>query len=102
MKVKVLASGSKGNVTYVEDKNTRLLIDIGMRCIYVEEKLKEMDVDPKSIDAILITHTHTDHIQGLKTFSRKYDTKVYISPKMESEIDVKNIEYLTKCLGSCH
>ena len=37
MKVKVLASGSKGNVTYVEDNNTRLLIDIGMRCIYVEE-----------------------------------------------------------------
>lgn len=96
MKVKVLASGSKGNVTYVEDKNTRLLIDIGMRCIYVEEKLREMDVDPKSIDAILITHTHTDHIQGLKTFARKYNTKVYISPKMESEIDAKNICYLTK------
>lgn len=96
MKVKVLASGSKGNVTYVEDKNTRLLIDIGMRCIYVEEKLREMNVDPKSIDAILITHTHTDHIQGLKTFARKYNAKVYISPKMESEIDAKNICYLTK------
>jgi len=96
MKVKVLASGSKGNVTYVEDKDTRLLIDIGMRCIYVEEKLREMDVDPKTIDAILITHTHTDHIQGLKTFARKYNTKVYISPKMEREIDAKNIEYLTK------
>ena len=96
MKVKVLASGSKGNVTYVEDGNTRLLIDIGMRCIYVEEKLREMDVEPKTIDAILITHTHTDHIQGLKTFARKYNTKVYISPKMESEIEAKNIEYLSK------
>jgi len=96
MKVKVLASGSKGNVTYVEDGSTRLLIDIGMRCIYVEEKLKEMDVEPKSIDAILITHTHSDHIQGLKTFAKKYDTKVYISPKMENEIDAKNIEYLRK------
>ena len=96
MKVKVLASGSKGNVTYVEDGNTRILIDIGMRCIYVEEKLKEMDVNPKNIDAILITHTHADHIQGLKTFARKYNTKVYISPKMESEIEAKNICYLTK------
>lgn len=96
MKVKVLASGSKGNVTYVEDGNTRVLIDIGMRCIYVEEKLKEMDVNPKNIDAILITHTHADHIQGLKTFARKYNTKVYISPKMESEIEAKNICYLTK------
>lgn len=96
MKVKVLASGSKGNVTYVEDGSTRILIDIGMRCIYVEEKLREMNVDPKSIDGILITHTHTDHIQGLKTFARKYGTKVYISPKMESEIETKNIGYLTK------
>lgn len=96
MKVKVLASGSKGNVTYVEDKDTRILIDIGMRCIYVEEKLKEMGVEPSSIDAILITHTHNDHIQGLKTFARKYKTKVYISPKMDVEVDSKNIVYLTK------
>lgn len=96
MKVKVLASGSKGNVTYVEDNDTRVLIDIGMRCCYVEEKLKEMNVDPSSIDAILITHTHNDHIQGLHTFARRYNTKVYISPKMESEIDAKNISYITK------
>lgn len=96
MKVKVLASGSKGNVTYVEDKNTRLLIDIGMRCIYVEEKLKEMNIDPKSINGILITHTHKDHIQGLKTFARKYNTKVYITSKMEREIEAKNKEYLTE------
>ena len=96
MKVKVLASGSKGNVTYVEDKDTRILIDIGMRCIYVEEKLKEMGVEPSSIDAIIITHTHNDHIHGLKTFARKYNTKVYISPKMDVEVDSKNIVYLTK------
>ena len=67
-----------------------------MRCIYVEEKLKEMGVEPSSIDAILITHTHNDHIQGLKTFARKYRTKVYISPKMDVEVDSKNIVYLTK------
>ena len=96
MKVKVLASGSKGNVTYVEDKDTKILIDIGMRCVYVEEKLKEMGINPKDINGILITHTHNDHIQGLKTFARKYNTKVYISPKMKGEIDAKNIEYLTK------
>ena len=40
MQVKVLASGSKGNVTYVCENDTRILIDIGMRCCYVEEKLK--------------------------------------------------------------
>ena len=61
MQVKVLASGSKGNVTYVCENDTRILIDIGMRCCYVEEKLKEMNVDPRSIDAILITHIHNNH-----------------------------------------
>ena len=96
MKIRVLASGSKGNVTYIEDNDTKILIDIGMRCIYVEEKLKEMGINPKDINGILITHTHNDHIQGLKTFARKYNTKVYISPKMLDEIDAQNIEYLTK------
>ena len=67
MKIVVLASGSKGNVTYVEEKGTRILIDIGKSCSYIEKKLKEIDVDPSSINAILITHTHNDHVMGIKT-----------------------------------
>ena len=95
MQVKVLASGSKGNVTYVCEDDTRILIDIGMRCCYVEEKLKEMNVDPRSIDAILITHIHNDHIMGLHTFARKYKTKVYISESMKSHISCDNYGYLS-------
>lgn len=82
MKVVVLASGSKGNVTYIEDKNTRILIDIGKSCSYVEQKLKEINVEPESITAILITHTHTDHIDGLKAFTKKYKAVTYIMPQM--------------------
>lgn len=96
MKIKVLASGSKGNVTFIEYKNTRILIDIGMTCNYVEERLRDMDVSPKSIDAILITHTHTDHIMGLKTFNKKHDTPVYISSKMAQVISTNNNVFLTK------
>lgn len=95
MRVCVLASGSKGNVTYVEDNDTRILIDIGMRSIYVENELRSINVDPNTIDAILITHTHSDHILGLKTFTRKYNPKVYISHGMENEIDLSNIEYIS-------
>ena len=46
MKFSVLASGSTGNVTYIETAHTRFLIDIGMSSLYVETKLKEIDVDP--------------------------------------------------------
>lgn len=96
MKVSVLASGSKGNVTYIEDNDTRILVDIGERCCYVEQKLKEIDVDPNSIDAILITHIHKDHTLGLHTFSKRYNTPTYMSPNMEKDLDCANVKYITK------
>lgn len=82
MKVVVLASGSKGNVTYVEHNETRILVDIGKSCGYIEKKLKEIDVEPDTISAVLITHTHIDHIDGIRTFYKKYKPKIYIMPKM--------------------
>ena len=71
MRFVVLSSGSTGNTTYVECGNTKLLIDIGNRCKYVVDKLKEIGVDAKDIDGILLTHTHVDHIGGLKVFTIK-------------------------------
>ena len=47
MQVVVLASGSKGNVTYIENEGTRILIDIGKSCSYIEKELNEIGVDPK-------------------------------------------------------
>lgn len=87
MKVCVLASGSKGNATYVETKKTKLLIDIGTTSLYVEKKLKEIEIDPKEIDAILITHTHTDHINGIRVFIKKYQTKLYVTSKIYEELN---------------
>ncbi len=100
MIISVLASGSKGNCTYVEYKDTKILIDIGMSCNYVENNLREIDVNPRDLDAILITHLHNDHIFGLKNFCKKFNTKVYISLKMEENvkalIEQSNIVYITK------
>lgn len=96
MKIKVLASGSKGNVTFIEYENTRILIDLGMTTHYIEEHLKEMDISPRSIDAILITHTHSDHILGLNSFTKKYNTTVYMSSKMIQYISPSNYVFITK------
>lgn len=79
MKVCVLSSGSKGNSTLIETNNTKILIDLGVTKNYVEERLNEIDVDPKEIKAILITHTHVDHIQGLKVFLKKYHPVLYVN-----------------------
>ncbi len=95
MKYSVLATGSTGNVTYVETENTKILIDLGMSCLYVEKNLKEMGVNPSDIEAVIITHTHIDHIAGLKVFLKKYKPVLYISNKMYPDLKeiIGNCEY---------
>ena len=75
MKTAVLSSGSKGNSVLVQNDNTKILIDLGITKSYAEEKLKELEVDAGEIKAILITHTHSDHVNGLKVFLKKYQDR---------------------------
>lgn len=82
MKVIVLSSGSKGNTTYIETEQTRILIDAGNTCKYILNKLSEYNIEPNTIDAILITHTHSDHIKGLPVLLKKINPCVYITKKM--------------------
>ena len=60
-----LASGSKGNSIYVGTKDTKILIDAGLSAKALQAKLSEINVDLSEIDAILLTHEHSDHIKGL-------------------------------------
>ena len=56
MKILVLASGSKGNSTYIEYKNTKILIDIGISALSLDKKLKSIGIEVDELDAIFITH----------------------------------------------
>ncbi|MBU0484001.1 MAG: MBL fold metallo-hydrolase [Proteobacteria bacterium] len=76
MRFCVLGSGSKGNATYVESGDTRILIDAGFSGIEVERRLAVIGVDLSSISAILVTHEHSDHIKGVSILSRRYKLPV--------------------------
>ena len=90
MRVIVLSSGSKGNTTYVECGNTRILIDAGNSCKYILDKLKGIGISGKEIDAIFITHTHSDHIKGLKVFVNRFNPLIFVTKDMLNDLDYVN------------
>lgn len=77
LKLCPLRSSSKGNCTIVFSGDTRILVDCGISGKALEECLSAAGLDPKYIDAILITHEHSDHIKGVGIVSRKYNIPIY-------------------------
>jgi len=77
MRFCVLASGSKANCTFVEAGPVRLLIDCGLSAREVEKRLLQIGVAADSIQAVLVTHEHYDHVRGLEQFSRRFRVPVF-------------------------
>lgn len=77
MRFSPLCSGSSGNASYLEAGGARLLIDAGGTGRRLEALLSEIGVPPASLDAILLTHEHIDHVQGVGVLSRRYDLPVF-------------------------
>jgi phosphoribosyl 1,2-cyclic phosphodiesterase len=75
----VLASGSKGNSTVVSGGRTRILVDCGLSCRELFRRMKLAGEEPETLDAIVITHEHLDHINGLSVTARKLGIPVYFT-----------------------
>jgi phosphoribosyl 1,2-cyclic phosphodiesterase len=75
----VLASGSKGNCTVVSGGRTRILVDAGLSCRELFKRMKLAGEDPAALDAILVTHEHQDHVNGLAVTARKLGIPVYFT-----------------------
>jgi phosphoribosyl 1,2-cyclic phosphodiesterase len=79
MNVCLLASGSKGNATYISNSHTSILIDAGLSGRQIEKRMRAKGLDPTSVQAILVSHEHRDHIQGVGILARRYGITVYIN-----------------------
>lgn len=93
-----LYSGSSGNCLFIETENTKLLIDAGVSLKKIEEGLNKVNVEPSSLNGILVTHEHSDHIKSLGSLSKKFDIPVFANqktfdamPKQVEKISDKNI-----------
>lgn len=75
----VLASGSKGNSILVSSPRTRILLDAGLSAKELVRRLDKTPVSARQLDALVVSHEHTDHVRGVGTLSRRFDLTVYLS-----------------------
>jgi phosphoribosyl 1,2-cyclic phosphodiesterase len=73
----VLGSGSTGNATIVQGSDKTVLVDAGMSMKKLDELMRERGVAGHELDALFVTHEHSDHIKGLGAFARKYELPIY-------------------------
>lgn len=90
MRTCVLASGSKGNTTFIETNHHKILFDLGTNTKYIKEKLLELEVLIDDIDMVFISHIHDDHIKALTGFIKKYKAKIYMTKGMIDELPLEH------------
>lgn len=81
LRFSVLASGSTGNAFYIASEKEGLLVDAGVSGKKMDDLLSGVQVDPKTLTGILVTHEHSDHIKGLGIIARKYNLPIYANEK---------------------
>lgn len=81
LKISILASGSSGNVTYIESDKRKLLVDCGLSGKKTTALLSQINRTPDELDGILVTHEHKDHVHGVGVLARKYNLDIYANEK---------------------
>ena len=76
-----LYSGSSGNSFFIQSDNAKILVDAGVSCKKIVDALASLNIAIENIDAILVTHEHTDHTQSIGTISKKYNRPVNANRK---------------------
>ena len=74
-----LASGSRGNSIYISDGQTRLLVDAGLSAKEIQRRMQAVGLNPSELDGLIVSHEHSDHIQGIGVLSRRYKLPVYLT-----------------------
>jgi phosphoribosyl 1,2-cyclic phosphodiesterase len=97
VRVCILGSGSKGNCTLVATEKTRLLIDAGLSCRETYARLAVIGEPADGLDAVVISHEHTDHISGLRMLALDAKLPIYISRPTRDvlswDISIHSIEH---------
>ena len=89
LQISVLASGSKGNSIYISNEETAILIDAGLSKSELLLRLAKRSLSPQKIQAIILSHEHTDHVRGAYSFSRQFRIPVYATAKTMAQVKEK-------------
>lgn len=93
MEIAFLGSSSSGNSTLVSSEDTLILIDAGLSAREMERRLEFLGYSPAEVDAILLTHEHSDHCRGAGNFARKFDIPVMANRPTFAMSPIGNVEF---------
>lgn len=87
MRYLTLAAGSRGNATYIETEQAKILVDAGISAKQIEKRLSAAGINPATLDAVFVTHEHTDHVAGLRVLAKRFGLDIFATYGTQLAID---------------